>query len=74
MCRQFNRREIGTNWASFHHHFYVCLRTTAAVIALDEKTISATEIISGMTVPHVVLISRVGTKKDRANYSLPLKY
>ena len=48
--------------------------TTNAVIALDEKHILATENMSGMTVPHVVLISRVGTKKDRANYSLPLKY
>ena len=37
MCRQFNRREIGTNWASFNHHFYVCSRTTTAVIALDEN-------------------------------------
>ena len=48
--------------------------TTNAVITLDKKHILATENLSGMTVPHVVLISRVGTKKDRANYSLPLKY
>ena len=45
-----------------------------AWLASSEKNILATENMSGMTVPHVVLISRVGTKKDRANYSLPLKY